>query len=161
MMRPTNTTAGFSIIEVLLAGALFAVFAWGVVSVLLTGLEMDQTGEALNVATHYATEGIEAARSIAAADFDTLTSIDATGIERVGGNWSFRGSSTQDTFGIYTRVITIANVNRDNEGQIDESGGSEDPDTKRATVTVTFEAEPGRSQTVTLETFLTRFNPSP
>ncbi|MEI8097078.1 MAG: prepilin-type N-terminal cleavage/methylation domain-containing protein, partial [Candidatus Moraniibacteriota bacterium] len=61
-----NLVRGFSLIELLFAGALFAVFATGVVEVLLFGLETDRLGEETTIATEYASQGLEAVRSIKA-----------------------------------------------------------------------------------------------
>lgn len=146
---------GFSLIELMLAGAVFMVFATGIVEVLLSGLEADRLGEETTIATEYATEGIEALRSLKAKNFDDLSVTAATGIARDNGDWILSGSD--NTFGKYTRVVAIAAVNRDGSGNIDESGGSEDPDTKKATVTVSWDVTPSRSDSVILDTFLTRW----
>ena len=73
---------GFSIIELMLSGALFAVFAWGVVETLLLGLATDRLAEETTIATGYASEAIEAIRSIQAKSFDDLVVTDATGLAR-------------------------------------------------------------------------------
>lgn len=147
---------GFSLIELLLAGAVFAVFAWGTVEVLLFGLENDRLGEETGIASAYATEGIEAVRSIRARDFDLLETTDATGIDREDGEWVLSG--TDDTNGKYVRTIAIAEVNRDGDGDIVGSGGDADPDTRKVTTTVTWNVTPSRENSVILETYLTRWN---
>lgn len=148
---------GFSLIELMLAGAIFMIFASGVVGVLLLGLENDRLGEETTIATEYAFEGIEAVRSIRAKQFDDLILSDATGIIRDGNDWSLSGA--ENTFGKYTRVITIAEVRRDGDGNIDEHGGGVDPDTKKVTVTVSWSVTPTRPDSIVLETLFTRFNP--
>lgn len=149
---------GFSLVELMLAGALFTLFASGVVEVILTGLENNRLGEETTIATEYASEGIEAVRSIRAKNFDDLTLSDATGIDRDSGDWRFAGS--ENTHGKYTRVIAVEPVNRDGNGDIDEHGGDTDPDTLKVIVTVSWRVTPTRPDSVVLQTFLTRFKPS-
>lgn len=149
---------GFSLIELMLAGAVFAIFASGVVGVLLFGLENDRLGEETAIATEYASEGIEAVRSIRAKDFDDLTLTTATGITQDDGDWKFSGEENTD--GKYTRVIAIEEMNRDGDGDIDEDGGDADSDTRRVTVTVSWRVTPTRPNSVVLRTILTRFKPS-
>jgi len=48
---------GFSTLEILLAGAVFSVFSWGVIETTLGVLEMDRLGQETTVATEYAVEG--------------------------------------------------------------------------------------------------------
>lgn len=146
---------GFSLIELLFAGALFTVFAWGIIEVLLTGLETDRLAEETTIATTYATEGIEATHSIRAKNFDDLTTTGATGITRDNGDWKFSGTS--DTLGKYTRVIEVAEANRDGGGNIDETGGNSDSDTRKITVTVTWNVAPTRGNSIILATYLTRW----
>lgn len=142
-------------IELMLAGAVFAIFAAGIVEVLLFGIAADRLGEETTIATAYANEGIEAIRSIKAKNFDDLSVTGATGITRAIGDWIFSGQD--NTFGKYTRVITIAEVNRDGTGVIDEGGGTMDPDTRKVTVIVSWNVTPARSNSVILDTFLTRW----
>lgn len=149
---------GFSLIELMLAGAIFTVFASGIVGVLLLGLENDRLGEETSIATEYASEGIEAVRSIWAKHFDDLTLTIATGITRDDGDWKFSGE--ENVNGKYTRVIAVGEVRRDGSDDIDEHGGDVDPDTRKITVTVSWNVTPTRSNSVVLQTLLTRFKPS-
>lgn len=153
-MTRNNAVRGFSLIELLLAGALFAVFSWGVIELLAVNLEADRLGEEMTFATRYAEEAIEAIHSIRARDFDALETTTSTGISRVSGDWVFSGS--EDVDDKYVRTIAIESVNRDN-GDIVESGGSDDPDTRKAIVTVSWSLSPTRPETVVLETYLTRW----
>jgi type II secretory pathway pseudopilin PulG len=150
-----RVSAGFSLIELLLAGAIFVIFATGIVEVLLSGLAADRLGEETTIATEYAAEGMEALRSLKAKNFDELSIAAATGIARVSGNWIL--SDADNTFGKYTRIIVIEEVRRGADGNIDENGGTTDPDTKKVTVTVAWNVTPTRTNSVILNTFLTRF----
>jgi prepilin-type N-terminal cleavage/methylation domain-containing protein len=128
---------GFSLIELMLAGAVFAIFATGIVEALLFGLAADRLGEETTIATQYAAEGIEAVRSLKAKNFDDVAVTTATGIARASGYWALSGTS--NTNGKYTRIIAITTANRDGGGDIDESSGDADPDTKKAIVTVSWD----------------------
>ncbi len=146
---------GFSLIELLFAGALFAVFAVGVTETLLTGLSVDRLGEEQTFATQYAASGLEVVRSLQAKDFDILTETDGVGLARQNGEWVI--DQDHDMNGKYTRVITITKVHRDGNGNIDEGGGDSDPDTMKVISTVSWRVTPSRSDSVVLETFFTRW----
>lgn len=146
---------GFSLIEIMLAGAVFAVFALGIIEVLLFGLEADRLGEETTIATEYASAGMEAVYSIKAKNFDDLVITSETGIANDNGNWALSGSDNE--FGKYTRSIRIAEVNRDGDGNIEEDGGTADADTKKITVTVSWWKTPTQSDSVILETYVTRW----
>lgn len=153
-MKKTQLS-GFSLIELLFAGAIFSVFASGLVETLLFGLEADRLGEETTIAAEYASEGIEALRSIKAKNFDDLSITSATGVVRENGDWTLSGGD--NTFGKYMRVIAIEEANRDGNGNIDESDGNADADTKKAIVTVLWNVTPSRTNSVVLETFLARW----
>jgi prepilin-type N-terminal cleavage/methylation domain-containing protein len=150
-----GTQKGFSLIELLLAGAIFSVSAWGMAEVLMSALSADRLSEETAIASLYAEEGLEAVRSIRARDFDALAEAGSTGVVLSGGQWEFTGS--EDTNGKYRRIVSIAEVRRDGSGDIVESGGDADPDTRKAAVTVIWSVSPVREDSIVLETYLTRF----
>jgi type II secretory pathway pseudopilin PulG len=149
------SSAGFSLIELLFAGAIFSIFTTSVVEVLLFGLEADRLGEETTIATEYANEGIEALHSIKAKNFDDLSITSETGVARENGDWILSGNDNM--FGKYTRVISIEEVKRDGDGNIDESGGDIDSDTKKVIIAVSWNVTPSRANSVILETFFTRW----
>lgn len=53
-----------------------------------------------------------------------------------GGTWTL--SATANTVGIFTRKVTMANVNRDNATKDIAGAGTNDPGTKLITVTVSW-----------------------
>lgn len=154
MTRMMIKQKGFSLIELLLAGALFSVSAWGMAEVLMSALAADRLAEETAVASLYAEEGMEALRSIRARDFDALGTTGASGLAVSGGDWELSG--TGDTRGKYRRTISVSEVNRDGSGDIVESGGDPDPDTRKVTATVLWDVAPSREDSVVLETYLTR-----
>src|SRR3989344_4952954 len=102
-----NLSSGFSVIEVILAAALFMIIATGSITVILQGTDSNRLGEEQTVANQYAAEGMEAVRSIKNQNFANLVSSAGTGVIRSGSNvWAFGGANNQ--FGPnnkYTRVI--------------------------------------------------------
>ena len=154
-MQKRTVAKGFSLIELLFAGALFVVFAWGVVDVLLSSLEADRFGTETTIATEYATEGIEAVRSLTAKNFDTLEAMNETGIVSNNNEWEFSG--TENMLEKYKRVITITEVKRNGDGAIAEDGGSVDSDSWKVTVTVSWNVVAERESSVSLDTYLTRY----
>jgi type II secretory pathway pseudopilin PulG len=146
---------GFSLIELLLAGAIFSVSAWGMAEVLMSSLSADRLSEETTIASLYAEEGLEAIRSIRARDFDALVETESSGVVVSGGNWELSGS--EDTNGKYRRIIALSEVRRNSDGDIVTSGGDPDPDTRQATVTVTWNVSSTRENSVVLETYFTRF----
>ncbi len=101
---------GFSIVELLLAIAVFGIFVFGIGGAIIFGnLSIASSGERLR-ASLLAEEGLEATRNIKDAAFSNL--VDGTyGLVQIGGSWSLFGSS--DTTGIFTRQITIASAGTD------------------------------------------------
>ncbi len=147
--------SGFSLIELLFAGALFVVFATGVIEVLISGLNMDRVSEETMLATEYARQGEEAVRFMSAKNFDDIVPILTTGIEDANGLISFSG--TDNLYEKYRRTITVEEVMRDAEGNINEESGTIDPDTRKVITTVSWNITPSRPNTVVLQTYLTRF----
>ena len=146
---------GFSLIELLLAGALFSVAAWGMAEVLMSALAANRLSEETAIAALYAEEGVEAVRSIRAQSFDALVDTESSGVAVSGDTWEFAGS--EDTHGKYRRIIAVSEVRRDGGGAIVESGGDVDVDTRKVTVTVLWDVTPTRQNSVILETYLTRW----
>lgn len=154
----SNCKKGFSIIELILAGAVFTIFSWGVLEVLLSGLVSDRVNQETTIATEYAAAGMEAVRVIKAESFDALATTAGTGITKQDGFFIFDGESNV-LDGKYTRTIVIISGKRDGDGNITEGDGDADVDTVRVTVTVAWQASPTRPNSVVLETYLTRYIP--
>lgn len=148
--------AGFSVIEVLLAAALFAIFSTGIIGVVLQGFDANRLGSEQAIANQYASEGIEAARSIKNQSYATLVNSAGSGIARNGlGVWAFSGAN--NVLSKYARVLTVADVQRDAGGNIVSSGGTIDPNTKKVVSTVSWNVSPTRNNSVDLTTYLTNW----
>src|SRR3989339_798667 len=153
------TNSGFSIIEVMLAVSLFVIFVSGMATVALRGMDNNRTAQEQVIANQFASEGLEAVRSIRNQDYSYLVKSAGTGVVRSGGGvWAFSGAN--NVFEKYTRVLSVAAVNRDGNGDVVASGGTADPDTKKITSTVTWAVGSARTNSVVLTTYLTDW-PSP
>lgn len=146
--------AAFSVIEVVLATAIFAIFATGAAIALISGLSLNQSAVEQTVANQYAAEGMEATRSIRNQNYANLVN-GTYGLGTTGGVWTFSGS--QNVFDKYTRTITIADVLRDANGNIATSGGTLDVNTKKIAVNVSW-LTGVRSLVTGLTTYLTNWS---
>ncbi len=155
-MRRVATQKGFSILEVLLAGAIFVVFSWGVIEVLLLGLTFDRYSQEMTLATAYATEGLEAVRAIRKSGFDHLQVTESSGIIAEDGTLRLGGEENRFD-DKYVRTIAVRTVERGDDGSIVVSGGTVDEDTMRVTVTVTWSRGVDPNEPIVLETYLTRW----
>ena len=130
---------GFSMVEVILSVALFAMMVTGFAGIYLYGQEATVLSGNRVRAALLAEEGLEAVRNIRDADFSNLS--DGThGLVISGSTWGLSGSS--DTTEIFTREITIASVGSDR---------------KNVTVNVTWQQNPQRSGIVSLPTYMTNW----
>ena len=135
-----NKNKGFSLVEVLIA---LAVFILGIVSIgflILDSSVSSRQGIERTQAILLAHEGLSAARAIRDNDFDDLT-VGTHGIAISSNTWIFSGSSdTQDQF---TRTITVTDI---------------DSVTKQIQSTVAWQFSEGRQSSVDFTTYLTDWN---
>ena len=130
---------GFSVVEAVLAGAVFALIITAVVGAMLYGQEATVLAGARARAIFLAEEGLEAARNIRDASFANL--IDGShGLVISSNQWVFSG--TQDITDVFTRQVSISAV---------------DANTKQATATVVWQQNPQRSGLVSLVTRFTKW----
>lgn len=142
--------------EVVLATALFGIFSFSVVTVVIAGLRSNQVSNEQAIANQYASEGLEAARSIKKQSFSALSDTAATGLIQNGGLWAFSGEN--NIFDKYTRVISVTPVYRDAGGSIVGTGGTLDPNIKKITSTVSWTVSGAKHDSVALTTYLSNFN---
>lgn len=147
---------GFSVLEVIIAVAIFMIFSTGAILTVAQSYNANRLGTENTVATQFAAEGIEAVKSIKNRGYVNLTNFNAVGLQRnsPGNYWEFKTEGTNNTLEKYTRTIKIENVNRDGSGNIAASG-TLDPDTKKITSTVTWNFNTARPETTSLISYLT------
>ncbi len=155
-MKPGQT--GMSVVEVILAAALFILFATAAAIGVIGGLNANRQSGEYAVATQYAAEGIEAVRSIKNQSFTNLVNSAGTGIIRNAGNlWEFSGTNNTFDSSRYTRVMKVESVSRDAApplGNIVSPGGTLDGDTKKITSTVSWNYNSVLADSVILTTYL-------
>ena len=91
------TKKGFSIVEIVLAAALFAIFSVGAVGLVVQGLEANRLAAEQAIANQFAAEGLEMARAVRNQNFSGLSGF----------------SGTNNTFEKYTRTIASTSVDAD------------------------------------------------
>ncbi len=130
---------GFSIIEVLLSGALLLVVVTSFVGAIIYGEESTAVAGGTSRATFLAEEGIQAVKNIRDESFANL--VDGSyGLSVSNNQWVFSGNS--DTTDGYVRQINISTV---------------DVNRKLITSTITWQKTPQRTGNVVLTTRLTNW----
>lgn len=150
----TIGTRGFTLMELMIAIAIFATISAGVAVPMigshLSNLEDRRTFRANTLLT----ESWEAVRSIRNQDWANLTDGDH-GLSLAGGQWSLSGGS--DIQDGVTRVITLSTSQRDAQGNLVESGGTFDPDTKKVSIHLSWQPPYSDLRTLQAESLLTNY----
>lgn len=146
--------SGFSIVEVVLAGAIFIVFSASLVGILLQSLESGRRNADLMGAIAYAEEGLELVRAIHQHGFASLQTVHEGTIAWNGSDgWDFT-SESGDRFEQYERRLTIEYAHRDSGSMIADDG-TEDTRTLKVTSRVYWEPSPGQPETVEFSEYIT------
>ena len=103
-----RTEQGFSLVEVILTGSVFALILTALVGAYLYGQESSVLAGNRTRAVLLAEEGIEAVRNIRDENFANLTA-GTHGLDISSNQWVFSGSSSSTD--IFTRSVTIGDVN--------------------------------------------------
>ena len=151
---------GQSLLEIIVAVALFSMAAAFVGSIILDALTVSSDGGEYSEALHRLSEGVEAVRSIRDFAWNELT-FNQSGLSNAGGTWSFLGEGTTEQFGGLSRTIVFQNVCRDSGRAITSCPGLyTDPHTKTMTATVSWQGWTGipksLTQTLNLTNWLSR-----
>jgi prepilin-type N-terminal cleavage/methylation domain-containing protein len=134
-----STNRGFSLLEVLLAIAIFSLLIGVLVGAPLYGEEAVVLSGARGRATALAEEGLEAVRNLRDANYTNLTP-GTYGLAITDNHWTL--GSAPDTTGIFSRQLTITTLSEN---------------TMQITSTVTWQWTIGRTSSVTLTTYLTHW----
>jgi hypothetical protein len=138
---------GQTIIEVIVAVAVFAVLSTSALFLILGSFESVRYGGEQEMALAFVSEGIDAARSIANQGWGKLLFGGPYGVSSVSGYWQLFG--TGDTSGKFSRTINVDQVYRNGSGDIAPSG-TFDPRTKKVTLQVNWETVVGRPNLISL-----------
>lgn len=144
--------SGQSVLEVILAAAVFMFFSASSIGLVLQALSSNRLGLEETVATQYTAEGLEAVHSIKNQSFSNLTNTLGVGLSKTSDVWAFSG--TENVFdNRYHRSINIADVFRDTSGNIVSFGGTLDSSTKKVTATTNWNFTSARQNSVVLSTY--------
>ena len=136
------TSRGFSVVEVLLAGSVFALIVTALIGSYLYGQEATSLGGNQSRVAFLAEEGLEAVRNIRDADFAILNA-GTYGLSTTGNQWNLAGLS--DVTEIFTRQINISAIGA-NRRQISD--------------VVSWQQNAQRAGSVALITYLTNWQAS-
>jgi hypothetical protein len=145
-------TRGQALIELLLVIGICALMLSGLITAIFATREGKPQQEMRMKATALLKETEAAVRNIRDNDWSTFA-VNGTYYPTISGSSWILSSGTQTTSDGFTRQVVISDVYRNN-GVITTTGGTLDPSTKRAVITISW-AQPHTS-TVTSSMYLTR-----
>lgn len=151
--RLGGARSGAALIEVVVALGIFVLFIVNIAHLVIGSQDGERNARQQTIATLYAQEGLEAARSVVERDFTLLTD-GSHGLSTASGWYALTGSSS-NVIDAYTRTLTVAPVRRNGVDVIVQTGGVIDDRTKALTSAVTWQVAEGRTATVRLFTYLT------
>jgi type II secretory pathway pseudopilin PulG len=139
---------GISIIELLTVIAIIMVALISLLGVAAFSLRSSILIKETTQANNLAQEAIEAVRNFRDG---TIWDTNGLGVLTVGASYyiqkttdippKWQLSSVEETIGSYKREVVFSSVQRDTNDNIVESGGANDPNTKKLTATVTWKDE--------------------
>lgn len=155
-MKIIKRQFGFSLVEVIIATALFGMFATALVGLIWSTYGSGLQSLDRSVAVMYAQQGQEAARSIRRQSWNLLVNGNY-GLSQAAGSWQFFGSSDL-LDNKFTRVITVADACRNSLDDIIDCATPQatvDLRTKKIIVTVNWVSLLGMNNGITLNSYLT------
>lgn len=156
-MFSVKKQSGFSLMELLVAISFFSVMILLIVSVTSFNSKSKNLYEERSQALLYAVEGMEAVKLM---NWDNLSAGDYS-VSISTSTWQLN-SGSQVLSGQYVRNINISDVYRTSSsnghsyGQITDTGGYLDLDTKKVTVTIDWNSRTGGDQQELLENYIYR-----
>lgn len=132
--------AGFLMAEVLVAASIMTVSTLAAMYITQKSVEVSNGAVRASQAAFLLEEGAEVVRILRDNGWSNITSLTAGSTYYPlysSGSWTLSG--TPNTVGVFTRTVSISNVNRDNTTEDISANGTNDPGTKLVTVTVTWQ----------------------
>ncbi len=150
-------TRGFSLIEAVVAAAVVAIGLLGITSAYAAYVRSSASLAGSAQAMFLAEEGIESVKLMRDASWSATVGSFTAGVPYylyfANGTWTATTTPQPEIGGEFNRTIVFSPVNRDVNGDITGSGGTLDPNTLLATVSVAFPARAATS-TITLATYV-------
>ena len=108
----------------------------------------------------YLNEGIEALHAMRDESWTTkiapITVSTTQYIVPTSNSWIFTASSPGQLDGVFTRTAVLQNIFRDTADDINPGGSTPDPDTKKATVTISW-VSPVGPRSLSVDTYITNY----
>lgn len=157
MKKGKSHAKAFSIIEIILASGLFALFTVAVFYISLDTLERDVQNDLRREALSYAQEGMEAIKLLQSSDYNSLDN-GSYGLSFDNPNWTLTVEpEILDNF--FTRTVTLSDVYRDANGDVSETG-TLDPNARSVSVEVEWNWKGLLNKSVKLDTQITNWKSS-
>jgi len=149
---------GQSLLEVVVAMAVFALFAASLVTLSTGGFAGLEQGGEYTQAAALADEGIEAVRSVRDHAYNELVFVTSS-VGVSGGRWVFSGEGTTEVVGQFTRTISFEDVCRDGAGEVAACPASyADVHTKQVAVAVSWDTGIGVENVVERFAYVTNWD---
>lgn len=153
-----RNSLGVSLIEIMVALAIFALAASAIASLSINGFTSLTQGGQQAIAENLAQEAIEAARSIREGAWNELQ-YNRSAILQQAAQWALEGEGTVETIGNYSRQIDFTPVCRDAMNEITDCPGNyTDVQTKLVTITVSWQTVLGKTNQVRQSAYLTNWD---
>jgi Tfp pilus assembly protein PilV len=154
-MNKYSQQKGFMMVEIIIVASIVVVFVLGAMAVAQKSISLSRQSLHVSQANFLLDEGAESVRIVRDNAWSNITSL-TSGANYYptfsGGTWTL--SSTSNTVGNFTRKVMVENVNRNNSTQDIAASGTNDPNTKLVTVTVTW-TEGATSMARTISFYIT------
>lgn len=143
-----NRREGQSLIEILVAVSVAAIFIGGISFVISAALRSTSETETAQIASSLARNYLDSVRSVAESDWNAIYNLSGKGpssqfhlVPSSGGYTISSGSTSTVLSGkTFTRYFSVENVNRDGNGNITQSGGADDFSAQKITAHVAWES---------------------
>ncbi len=159
MIRRNKKENGFGLLEVVIGVAIISVSIFSLTAVSSLALRIAEENTKEIQAVFLAEEGLEALRVLRDSSWlgniATLNSSTDYFLNFSEGKWQVASSNIYID-GIFERKFSLQNINRDSNDDIVASGGSNDPNTKKFTVSVSWLSRKGTT-TRSISTYSTNF----
>jgi prepilin-type N-terminal cleavage/methylation domain-containing protein len=159
-MQPANKNKnkGFSLVEVVLALAIFALSWSAIASLSLSGFSAIEQGGRFTEAESLVQEGLEGVRAASEPAWNELI-FSTSSVEISGGEWQFSGEGTTEIIDLFTRTILFNDVCRDSsDNVVDCPGDYVDPHSKEVVSNILWNVRPGIDNEVEHRTILTNWD---
>lgn len=158
-MCKSSKAAGFGVIEVLVAATIISTVIFSLFNVFVLANRLSEEAGSKIKANFLAEEGLEAVRYLRDASWQANLSGLSAGtnyylaFDDIASRWSIVSSDPGAIDGVFTRIVTAGNVSRDSNDNIVTSGGTNDPNTKKINVQISWMVR-GATASTTLSTYL-------